>query len=1214
MSQLFKNAVNYLSGGETDSFVGHNVDIETHRLNIKAVIGDGGFGKVYRVTSLKDGGDFALKRLFVPESAVKRIQQELVIHKKVSGHPNICRFISGAAHPLPERRGFAEYLILLEYCPGTLSQIIQSAGPRLFSSPEVLRLFYGVCQAVQHLHSFTPPIIHRDIKAENVIISGSGEVKLCDYGSATTKVVRPTEDWTHQQRAMLEDEVQCSTTPCYRAPEMIDYYSNYEIGTKSDVWALGCFLYFICYFDLPYDDNKLAIVNAKYKTPNEHLLMFAPFLPVIRGVFKTNPDSRPSVSQIICLLDNIAKEKGLDPNKPPFEDFRSRISANAAPALPTEPAQGNNKSSWIGYLKGGAENILKEAKSASEKVVGAVVQASSMYSNDKLDEGQLIVTQVTTRIIAISFPDPSTIETVEEMVRQRHGNSAYFVNLTENEYFKESFGGRILNAGWNPLFPPSIKSLCHVVEVMDRWLLVAPENVLIVHCPSGTGNTALLLATYFLACGLYKSAISALQYYANCRYMANPSSGGIISASQKRYVEYIETMLYNPSLEIHSSTVILVDLSLSSVPLFSVNRSNCKPFLEVYENGKKILSTLREPDVMRTYAPEDGTIELAVNMGVCGDIRIVVYHARNFIGGKMSAIKMFQLCFNTSFLDPECASLRLPKSRLDGIGRNESKFEEKFTVTLSLSVQGNSTSRDQPYKINTSSLGIRPPVCCGSSEEFSRILSKTPDKGFKKADSRHSSVSSMNSKTKPKNMVFEDEIEDSFNDSNKPKCVEDKLINLMGSTAAEEKPTPMSDPISRKSPSKHESNVLLDFLAPATTANIVSSNSAPNLADLGGKNETSGQTGSSSSDDFSSFFGAPSAPPPRPSAPPAAPSPGHKRNQSINLMDIKSDQDDLIDSFDVLGRPKNTAHESKPVANVAPTMQMFDPFGSSLPTSAPPQPNLQPGPPDPFLTPVQPKSQSYTSNHIPSPLQPQKLGGNSLSGSNSPVASRSRNVSPRASPNLARKSNDPFSDFRLDAKTAQIHFDKPAPSAAQTSTYAPPPQPTRPASQNQSYSHRPNYFASTHGTGSVFGNDTKPWQQHTSSATNDAFGDLLSGQQFTSHTPAHKATLMEQRREELEKTMDPVKLRIMDWLRGKEGNIRALLSTLGDVLWDGESRWPKPGMHLMIEPNQVKKMYRNASRVVHPDKQTGTPNEELAKAIQTELNDAYTAFEEAELR
>ena len=40
-----------------------------------------------------------------------------------------------------------------------------------------------------------------------MILSSSGVVKLCDYGSATTRVVKPTEDWTHQQRAMLEDEV-----------------------------------------------------------------------------------------------------------------------------------------------------------------------------------------------------------------------------------------------------------------------------------------------------------------------------------------------------------------------------------------------------------------------------------------------------------------------------------------------------------------------------------------------------------------------------------------------------------------------------------------------------------------------------------------------------------------------------------------------------------------------------------------------------------------------------------------------------------------------------------------------------------------------------------------------------------------------------------------------------------------------------------------------
>ena len=60
--------------------------------------------------------------------------------------------------------------------------------------------------------------ISGNFQAENVILSGSGVVKLCDYGSATTRVVRPTEDWTHQQRAMLEDEVcvplDCISTVC----------------------------------------------------------------------------------------------------------------------------------------------------------------------------------------------------------------------------------------------------------------------------------------------------------------------------------------------------------------------------------------------------------------------------------------------------------------------------------------------------------------------------------------------------------------------------------------------------------------------------------------------------------------------------------------------------------------------------------------------------------------------------------------------------------------------------------------------------------------------------------------------------------------------------------------------------------------------------------------------------------------------------------------
>ena len=63
-----------------------------------------------------------------------------------------------------------------------------------------------------------------------------------------------------------------------------------------------------------------------------------------------------------------------------------------------------------------------------------------------------------------------------------------------------------------------------------------------------------------------------------------------------------------------------------------------------------------------------------------------------------------------------------------------------------------------------------------------------------------------------------------------------------------------------------------------------------------------------------------------------------------------------------------------------------------------------------------------------------------------------------------------------------------------------------------------------------------------------------------------------------------VMLQILDWIEGKERNIRALLSTLHTVLWDGEIRWKPVSMADLVTPDQVKKYYRKAVLVVHPDK------------------------------
>ena len=53
----------------------------------------------------------------------------------------------------------------------------------------------------------------------------------------------------------------------FRAPEMVDLYSGKSITTKADIWALGCLLYKLCFFSLPFGESTLAIQNGNFSFP-----------------------------------------------------------------------------------------------------------------------------------------------------------------------------------------------------------------------------------------------------------------------------------------------------------------------------------------------------------------------------------------------------------------------------------------------------------------------------------------------------------------------------------------------------------------------------------------------------------------------------------------------------------------------------------------------------------------------------------------------------------------------------------------------------------------------------------------------------------------------------------------------------------------------------------------------------------------------------------
>lgn len=102
------------------------------------------------------------------------------------------------------------------------------------------------------------------MKVENILVSENGQYLLCDFGSATARELDPNIQGVHA----IEEEINKYTTVSYRSPEMIDLYNNKVITTKSDIWALGCLLYKLCYFTLPFGESPLKIQSGQFSIPD----------------------------------------------------------------------------------------------------------------------------------------------------------------------------------------------------------------------------------------------------------------------------------------------------------------------------------------------------------------------------------------------------------------------------------------------------------------------------------------------------------------------------------------------------------------------------------------------------------------------------------------------------------------------------------------------------------------------------------------------------------------------------------------------------------------------------------------------------------------------------------------------------------------------------------------------------------------------------------
>ncbi|XP_038056283.1 cyclin-G-associated kinase-like isoform X2 [Patiria miniata] len=734
MSELFRSALGLLGGGQGDrgsEFVGSQVELGDTKLRVKKVIAEGGFAFVFVATD-SSGKEYALKRLLAnDDEKSKVILQEISILKKLSGHPNIVQFLSAASSGKEEsNNGQSEYLVLMELCPGGgLVEAIQAKGSPL-SCDEVLQIFFQSCRAVGHMHRQKPPITHRDLKLENLLIGAKGTVKLCDFGSATTKSYHPDETWTSLKRSLLEDELAHHTTPMYRTPEMLDLYSNYPIDEGMDIWALGCILYMLCYGQHPFEDSaKLRIINANYTIP-ESDKEYEVLHELIRAMLQVDPRNRPPISVILAQIQEIAAARVTVLKGPlMFLTNRNTSTTPASPARrPTENSSNSadssdsaNGSSFLGMMKDGAGSLFKNIKDTSSKMAHTVAS----YAKAELD-----LNYITSRIIVMSYPAEGLesayknhIDDVKTYLDSRYNNHYYVFNLTQRFYRKEKFNNRVLECGWVAKRAPSLVLLYTVCRNMYLWLQKDPKNVCAVHCLDGKASSATIISSFFGFCRFFKTTEASLYMFTSKR-----GPPGVIS-SQKRYMEYICDMM-DPEYPLipHEKLLKIKTVSLMPVPLYNKQRNGCRPFVELYIGEERILSTSQEYEKMKGYVVEDGWAEISIDRMIYGDVMCMVYHARSTFGGKVqgkvTAMKMFQFQFHAGFVPVGSQTIQFSKYDVD-LMEQPDKFPDLFNVTLRIEFLDRTAKPDkEPPWATFETQRITPKYCFSNKEEQDSVVSQ----------------------------------------------------------------------------------------------------------------------------------------------------------------------------------------------------------------------------------------------------------------------------------------------------------------------------------------------------------------------------------------------------------------------------------------------------------------------------------------------------------
>ncbi|MEO8698543.1 MAG: protein kinase [Kofleriaceae bacterium] len=319
-----------------DALIGRVFD---GRYEIRAALGEGGMGTVYRGCQLSVDREVAIKvihpKLASDHTTVKRFLREARLASRLS-QANIVN-----VYDFGQSEDGVLYLVMELLRGHTLAAILDQTVSGL-AVKRILAIGIQLCDALQAAHALG--IVHRDLKPGNIVVldagSGRDQIKVLDFGLAKSLASDATSHVTNSSALV--------GTPLYMAPEQIE---NKASDQRADLYSVGCILYHLVTGTAAYYSESINLVLAG------HLYEPIPALPanvppqlvaLIEALLQKDPANRPgSALDVRAALEAISENRLLEsgPVVPRPSMAPTQPLPAAHPISAPAPAAGNRR--WL---------------------------------------------------------------------------------------------------------------------------------------------------------------------------------------------------------------------------------------------------------------------------------------------------------------------------------------------------------------------------------------------------------------------------------------------------------------------------------------------------------------------------------------------------------------------------------------------------------------------------------------------------------------------------------------------------------------------------------------------------------------------------------------------------------------------------------------------------------------------------------------------------